>query len=76
MLVRFGTGDKCGYSLTQLIETSNIMMHCSEDLNACFLDVFSCKKFKPEDVEEVCKEYFNPAFYESQWIERKAHELR
>jgi hypothetical protein len=75
MIVRFGTGDKAGYTLTQLIETSNIMAHFSEDLNACFLDVFSCKVFNAEDVESVCREYFQPAKIETQFVERGAYTL-
>ena len=72
IIVRFGTGDKAGYTLTQLIETSNIMAHFSEDLNACFLDVFSCKAFKEEDVKEVCQDFFCPSEIETHFIERGA----
>jgi S-adenosylmethionine/arginine decarboxylase-like enzyme len=72
-IVHFGTGDKAGYTLVQLIETSNIMAHFSEEINAMFLDVFSCKEFNPRDVEEHVVEWFNPVHIESTFLKRGAY---
>ena len=57
-LVHFGSGDKKGYPLLQLIETSNITAHFSEDTNAAYIDIFSCKEFDVERVAEFTKEFF------------------
>lgn len=74
-IVHFGAGNKGGYTLVQLIETSNIMCHFSEELNGMFLDVFSCKEFKPKDVEAHVLEWFNPTKIESHFFERGVEPL-
>ncbi|PPR77048.1 MAG: hypothetical protein CFH01_01715 [Alphaproteobacteria bacterium MarineAlpha2_Bin1] len=49
-----------GFSLIQLIETSNISAHFADNSQSVFLDVFSCKSFIPKKVVEVAKNYFMP----------------
>jgi S-adenosylmethionine/arginine decarboxylase-like enzyme len=71
-IVHFGTGDKAGYTLTQLIETSNIMGHFVEETNDAYLDVFSCKDFSPETVERVAKQYFDPENITLYMLQRQA----
>jgi len=56
----FGSGNKAGYTLVQLIETSNICGHFVEETNDMYLDVFSCKPFNPTDVEDMVSLYFSP----------------
>lgn len=62
--VRFGSGNKAGITLVQLIETSNIMCHFVEDdgrgdgKGSYYLDVFSCKTFNNDDVIKCCEDYF------------------
>ena len=57
--VFFGDHPKVqGYSLIQLIETSQISGHFAEDTDRAFIDVFSCKKFPPEKTAKFCQEYF------------------
>ncbi len=59
MVVFFGDEPKVqGYSLVQLIETSQISGHFAEDTDRAFIDVFSCKKFPPQKTAEYVKEYF------------------
>lgn len=60
LLIKFGDGNKLGYTLVQLIETSNITAHFCEEDNAMFLDVFSCKEFHQKDVEDTVYKYFSP----------------
>ena len=60
-IVHFGKEDKTGYTLVQLIETSNISGHFCDDNGDAYLDVFSCKSFDNETVIECINEYFNPA---------------
>ncbi len=57
-VVNFGSGDKAGYTLVQLIETSNITAHFSNDTNAAYIDIFSCKPFSPEEAAEFSQKFF------------------
>lgn len=56
----FGSGNKAGYTLVQLIETSNIVAHFVEETNDMYLDVFSCKPYDPEIVRQVVQRFFSP----------------
>jgi S-adenosylmethionine decarboxylase len=62
MLEHFATHDPKtgGYTLVQLIETSNICAHFAENRGEVYVDIFSCKSFNSELATEVCKEYFLP----------------
>jgi S-adenosylmethionine/arginine decarboxylase-like enzyme len=58
-VVHFGTGNKSGYSVVQLIETSNITGHfCDEDSSA-YIDIFSCKEYNEIEMEKFTKKFFN-----------------
>ena len=57
-IVNFGSGDKAGFTLVQLIETSNICAHFVNELDEMYLDVFSCKPFDNQVVIDTVKEYF------------------
>lgn len=59
-VVHFGEGNKAGFTLVQLIQTSNICAHFVEETNDIYLDVFSCKDFKEEDVRSIVTDYFKP----------------
>lgn len=72
-VVMFGTGNKKGYTLVQLIETSNICAHFVEETNDMYLDVFSCKEFEKTTVERIVNNYFKPDKMYSQLILRDAH---
>jgi S-adenosylmethionine/arginine decarboxylase-like enzyme len=71
-VVMFGSGSKKGYTLVQLIETSNITAHFVEENNSMYLDVFSCKDFDPDVVEEAVKEFFDAKFFNRKVILRQA----
>ena len=64
-IVHFGTGEAKGYTLVQLIETSNITAHFSEKTNDMYLDVFSCKDFEAESVKRVVRRWMIPVDIES-----------
>ena len=51
---------KQGYSLVQLIETSNITAHFIEPDGSAFFDVFSCKDFDPAIAKLCVRDYFSP----------------
>jgi len=71
-LHHFGSGNKAGYTLVQLIETSNICAHFVEETDDIYLDVFSCKKFDPKIVDKIVHEYFRPFHSQSQILNRQA----
>ena len=71
-VVNFGSGNKAGYTLVQLIETSNICAHFCNDTGDTYLDVFSCKPFSPSVVVATMREYFNPKNIESTFLQRDA----
>lgn len=54
----FGVDEKKGFTLVQLIETSCITAHFSEDQSKAFIDVFSCKDYDSQEVALFCKEFF------------------
>lgn len=75
-IVMFGTGNKKGFTLLQLIETSNICAHFCEEDNSAFLDVFSCKPYDIEVATKVVKDYFEPKLIETNYFERSVPQLQ
>jgi len=71
-IVHFGSGNKAGYTLVQLIETSNICAHFVEETDDMYLDVFSCKTFSPEVVKDVVRLYFQPNTIREHYFVRQA----
>lgn len=68
----FGKGDLEGYTLIQLIETSNIAAHfCNKDGEA-YIDVFSCAEFDPQIAIAIIDDFFKPLNYNFAFIERSA----
>ena len=52
--------EAAGYTLLQMIETSNIAAHFAENIGQVYIDVFSCKAFDVEVALGICKKYFKP----------------
>lgn len=71
-IVDFGSGDKAGFTLVQLIETSNICAHFVNELDEMYLDVFSCKPFDERVVEELVVKYFGAKTLRRAFLKRKA----
>lgn len=65
--------ENSGYSVMQLIQTSNITAHFVDSDKTAYFDVFSCKKFEAATVEHVIDKYFTPVSVKSTLIERQAH---
>lgn len=63
---------KQGYSLMQLITTSNICAHFMDLDGTAYIDIFSCKEFDIKLAEEIVKEYFNPKKIRANFITRDA----
>jgi S-adenosylmethionine/arginine decarboxylase-like enzyme len=58
-VVHFGEDDRvAGYSMVQLIETSLISGHFANQSNTVYLDVFSCKPYLPEMVQDFAQKFF------------------
>ena len=47
-----------GFSLVQLIETSNVSAHFSEYKKSVYLNIFSCAWFDVKKTTAFCKAYF------------------
>jgi len=71
-IVMFGEGNKKGYTLVQLIETSDITAHFVEETNDIYFDVFSCKSFDPKTAMKVINDYFQPRKTKVRFIKRQA----
>jgi len=63
---------KQGYSLMQLITTSNICAHFIEPNGTAYLDIFSCKEFDYKMAEHIFQIYFNPKKVRANFITRHA----
>jgi hypothetical protein len=60
-LIHFGDNtDKAGWTVIQLITTSNITGHFLDHNGDLYLDVFSCKSFEINTVTDAVVKYFNP----------------
>jgi S-adenosylmethionine/arginine decarboxylase-like enzyme len=68
----FGYDNKAGFTLVQLIETSNICAHFVEFDNSAYIDVFSCKDFQTSDIDQTVHEFFKPHKIQSILLTRDA----
>jgi S-adenosylmethionine/arginine decarboxylase-like enzyme len=71
-IVKFGHDDKAGYTLVQLIETSNICAHFVDETNDAYIDVFSCKPFDEKVVINLVKTFFEAKKFDTLFIDRQA----
>jgi len=71
-IVLFGKGARKGYTLVQLIQTSNIMAHFAEETNDVYFDLFSCKYYNPKQAIAVFKQYFQPTSIQVKFFSRQA----
>lgn len=63
---------KEGYSLMQLIQTSNICAHFVNLDNTAYIDIFSCKDYNIEDAKAVVNEFFAPTKVRINYVTRNA----
>ena len=71
-IVKFGSGDKAGITLVQLIETSNICAHFVNENDTMYLDVFSCKPYDDDIVVKLVAEYFGAKKIRRSYLTRQA----
>ena len=74
-IVNFGSADKAGYTLLQLIETSNISAHFVNEKNSAYIDIFSCKRYDIDTVEYLVHKYFKAKSIKKTYIERQARDI-
>ena len=72
-IVHFGEDPEvAGYSMFQLIETSNISAHFVNKTDDVYLDIFSCKYYDPIVVAEFAELFFGAESYTMNTFERQA----
>lgn len=71
-IINFGSGNKAGFTLVQLIETSNICAHFVNENDTMYLDVFSCKEYDTSVVSALVKEYFGAKMIRPTFLVRQA----
>jgi S-adenosylmethionine/arginine decarboxylase-like enzyme len=71
-VVMFGEGNTKGYTLVQLISTSNITAHFVEETNDIYLDIFSCKPFDKFVALDLFHKTFHPKILDYSLITRQA----
>lgn len=71
-VIHFGEDNKAGYTLVQLIETSNICAHFCDDTGDAYIDVFSCKPYDKDIVLQMVDDFFLPARVNHTFLERQA----
>lgn len=64
-----------GYSMVQLIKTSNISAHFMELDSTAYFDIFSCKNFNIKLVEKIVKKHFAPKKYKVKFLTRQAPKI-
>jgi len=69
---RFGEGTLLGLSMFQLIETSNITVHCDEASDDVYLDIFSCKWFDKAVALKLIRSTFSPTNLDVTFMARQA----
>lgn len=75
-IVRFGDDPRLtGYTLIQLIETSDITAHFCDFTGEAYIDVFSCRAFSDKDARVVVDKYFSPVAVNSCFQERQAPQI-
>lgn len=71
IVVNFGEDDRvAGFSMFQLIETSNISGHFRNENNTIYLDIFSCKYYDVQKMIKFSCEYFKAYCFEYKYTER------
>ena len=70
----FGSDRAKGWSVMQLIETSSISIHTTDDTHDLYIDVFSCKEFDEDDIIDFIHEFWFPDKIKYECIQRDAHQ--
>lgn len=63
---------KAGFTLVQIIQTSSIVAHFIDEQGDIYLDVFSCKEFDIQTVQDHVNKWFSPSKVRTNFITRSA----
>ncbi len=61
-----------GFTLVQLIETSNVTAHFCDHSGEAYFDIFSCKDFSESTALEVIDRHFEPDVCQTRSLTRQA----
>ena len=64
--------DTAGISCCQFISTSSITGHFANKSKSVYLNIFSCKPFKAQDVKKMIEKHFKPSAMREYYITRDA----
>lgn len=64
--------DKGGFTLVQLIETSNITAHFVDKNGDAYIEIFSCKPYNKQKAMAVVRKHFTPQRIRARFIHRQA----
>jgi S-adenosylmethionine/arginine decarboxylase-like enzyme len=69
--------NKAGFSMLQLIVTSNLSAHFIDSSGDAYFDIFSCKIFDQQTVIDTITEFFAPEHISHKFMARdaRAHEV-
>lgn len=66
-----GTANE-GYSVLQMITTSNLTAHFVTKQKSAYIDIFSCKEFDKDIAVSITKKYFSPKNISQTYLVRSA----
>lgn len=61
-----------GWTVIQLIETSNIIAHFNDHTGEGYIDIFSCREYDLQTAIDTVKEFFSPDAIRVNYITRQA----
>ena len=63
-IVRFGDNEAVqGYSVSQIIQTSQISAHFAEKTDSSYVDIFSCREYDPKVEAKFTADFFRSKDY-------------
>ena len=73
-IIHFGHNEEHlkGWTVLQLIETSNIIAHFCDETGEGYIDIFSCKNYDIDDAVGVVELFFKPKKIRKTFITRQA----
>lgn len=61
-----------GWTVIQLIETSNIIAHFNDHTGEGYINIFSCKPYDIDEAIKTVNEFFNPVSIRTTFLTRQA----
>jgi len=73
-VIHFGHNERHleGWTVIQLIETSNIIAHFNDWTQEGYIDIFSCKEYDIDVAVNVVEHFFNPVRIRKTFLTRQA----